>query len=211
MKFKNTSNLYKESDFHIDLDKIESKVIGYLDCKFNQDRNVYNPLTITGTLVANNCGFKNKILEIQGDYSYMNKLKLWDFLDQQNGYEVDESYYLSQEQLIKISKWKAYEKPLEKIVDNTHTHIGCLTTRSFDMTSSIKLVDTSGVDASNIDNVSPTGHNSRKVYDENEDHIGTVRHNNGNSQTIRTNARIRKLTPREAYRLMGLRDNEKGI
>ena len=160
--FKNISKLYSQTDFIINPPKRGGdNIIGKLPVKFNQDSYVYNPFTITNTLVSENCGFKNKILNIEGDFSNMQGLKVWDFLDQQNGYKVDEKYYLSEERLIAISKWNAFEKPLEKIMDNNSTHSGALTTRSFDMTSSIKL--------------------------------------------IKEKARIRKLTPREALRLMGLK------
>lgn len=40
------------------------------------------------------------------------KLKLWDMLDR----EVDDSYYLTDEQISKILSWKAHQKPFEKVL-----------------------------------------------------------------------------------------------
>ncbi len=123
------------------------------------------------------------------------KLKLWDFLDPQNGLKVDEKFYLSKERLEMISKWKAYEKPLEKIMDKQSAYTPTLTTRSFDMTSSIKLV---------IENIFPSNHHGGKIYS--PDNISTTfKHNNNNALHINENNRIRKLTPSEAFRLMGLK------
>lgn len=79
------------------------------------------------------------MISILGDYSYTFpnsiplKLKLKDLLEN----EVDEKYYLTSKQLKQISNWNAYEKPLDHLDDEL---VGTLTTRSGDMTSSIKLV-----------------------------------------------------------------------
>lgn len=101
---------------------------------------------------------------LEHDYKMLTPIKLEkrlkDFLEK----NVDEKYYLSQDKIDMITKWKCYEKPLEHVMNN-ESICGTITTRSGAECGGMKTVNV-------IDN------------------------------------RIRKLTPRECWRLMGFDDSD---
>jgi DNA (cytosine-5)-methyltransferase 1 len=103
-----------------------------------------------------------------------NGLRLKDFLED----EVDEKYYLSQENISSISSWKAYQRPFEKVygqesISPTLTARGSGEYHSGMITCSNSLNDTTNCEKEGLD-----------LY----------------------KLRIRKLTPKECWRLMGFRD-----
>lgn len=122
------------------------------------------------------------MLSILGNYSYSfpKPIPLELKLKDMLEDEVDEKYYLSDKQINDIQKWNTYEKPLEQIGRDTVT---TLTTRSGAYCSNMKLVP---IPIKNYEN-----------------------YIDGTITAIQTNnLRIRKLTPLECFRLMGVKDND---
>lgn len=108
-----------------------------------------------------------------------NGLRLKDFLEA----EVDEKYYLKDEKISKILNWKAYQKPFEK-VQGRNSIVPTLTARGAGKEhSGMITVDKDLENTTNLDN--------------------TLR-NNINANDFR----IRKLTPKECFRLMGFGDED---
>ena len=124
---------------------------------------------------------------------------------------VSEKYFLSQKQLDTIVNWNAYEKPLEKLKrTNTFNISPTLTTRTGDYDAGMILIYD----------------NTKKGYKEAKDgdgidissrmqsHRGTVQ--KGLAQTLLTTnsvgvvdkTNIRRLTPKESFRLQGLKDED---
>lgn len=107
-----------------------------------------------------------------------NGLRLRDFLEN----EVEEKYYLSQYKIKSIANWKAYQKPFERINGNN--------------------------------SISPT----LTARGAGEEHSGMITYSNKLEQTTNlqedclnkdiSDFRIRKLTPKECYRLMGFSDED---
>lgn len=107
-----------------------------------------------------------------------NGLRLRDFLEN----EVEEKYYLSQYKIKSIANWKAYQKPFERINGNN--------------------------------SISPT----LTARGAGEEHSGMITYSNKLEQTTNLQEdclnkdisvfRIRKLTPKECYRLMGFSDED---
>lgn len=156
------------------------------------------------------------MVSVLGNYKYTFpkpiplKLKLKDLLED----NVDESFFLSDKQINDIQQWNAYEKPLENMEKTDKANISpTLTTRSGAYAAGMILVknatkqgylearDGDGIDIS-----------SRMKH-----HRGTVQ--KGKTQTLTTmggetngvvskDLRIRKLTPRECGRLMGVKDED---
>lgn len=125
------------------------------------------------------------MVSILGNYKYNFPtpkpldLKLKDFLED----NVDESFYLSDKTIQRISNWKSFENPLKKVY-GANSIIGTITTRVAEsdlggLCSSAKLVGDNLEDTVNI-----------------KDSLDTL------------NFRIRKLTPRECLRLMGVKDED---
>lgn len=111
------------------------------------------------------------------------KLKLKDMLED----EVDEKFYLSESKIQKIANWKAYQKPFEK-VQGKNSIVPTLTARgageehSGMITYSENLEDTTNLQEECLK-------------------IGLFEDNS-------TDLRIRKLTPKECWRLMGFDDED---
>lgn len=148
------------------------------------------------------------MISILGDYSYTFpkpiplKLKLKDMLEE----NVDEKYFISDKQLNQIQNWNAYEKPLEHLEDEI---CGTLTTRSGAFAAGMKLTyDKQKEEVVIIGNYSPSGHNASRIVD--KEHLApTVMENHGTiTATQLSNLRIRKLTPKECFRLMGVKDED---
>lgn len=118
------------------------------------------------------------------------KLKLKDMLEE----TVDEKYYLSNEHLERITKWKSYQNPStnyrEIIKIKNATKKGYLEATSGD-----------GIDIS-----------SRMQYHRGnvqKETIQTIDCTGGEGHGVVTNdSRIRKLTPKECWRLMGFDDED---
>lgn len=131
--------------------------------------------------------------------------RLKDFLEK----DVDEKYYLSEEKLQMIGKWKCYEKPLEHMLEDDSI-VGTLTTRSGAECGGMKIYvnNKKGYDIA---------HNGDAIdfsYPSSKTRRGRVGH--GVCQTLPTqctqgvmdNYIVRKLTPRECFRLMGFDDKD---
>ena len=156
------------------------------------------------------------MVSILGDYSYSFppkqelKLRLKDMLED----KVDEKYYLSDKQIKDIQSWNAYEKPLENMEKVDKSNISpTLTTRSGAYAAGMILVKNATkkgyLEATEGDGVDIS---SRMEY-----HRGNVQ--KGKAQTLSTmggenvgvvsgDLRIRKLTPKECFRLMGVKDED---
>lgn len=131
--------------------------------------------------------------------------RLKDFLEK----DVDEKYYLTEEKLQMIGKWKCYEKPLEHMLEDDSI-VGTLTTRSGAECEGMKIYvnNKKGYDIA---------HNGDAIdfsYPSSKTRRGRVGH--GVCQTLPTqctqgvmdNYIVRKLTPRECFRLMGFDDKD---
>lgn len=171
------------------------------------------------------------MVSILGDYNYTFpkpitlKLKLKDMLENQ----VDEKYYLSDKTLEQISNWKSYQNPLDSVMGKESI--------SPTITTRIAESQDGGINASmkvycdelnkttnlRIKNATQKGYleategdgidiSSRMEY-----HRGTVQKDK--AQTISTmggenvgvmmnDLKIRKLTPKECFRLMGVKDKD---
>ena len=156
------------------------------------------------------------MISILGNYNYTFpkpiplKLKLKDMLED----NIDEKYFLSDKQINDIQNWSAYEKPLENMEKTEKNNISpTLTTRSGAYAAGMILVKNANskgyLEATDGDGVDISG---RMQY-----HRGTVQ--KGKTQTLSTmggenngvvldDLRIRKLTPKECFRLMGVRDED---
>jgi len=114
--------------------------------------------------------------------------------------EVDSKYFLSNESIDKIRKWKAQQNPLEDIETNYRKN-GCLTARgNSDMHSGMKLVIHNMQPRSGDPTKGGTGHLTRtdgKTYC-----LDT-----GQSNAVKYFGDIRRLTPIECERLQTVRDN----
>lgn len=154
---------------------------------------------------------------------------------------VDEKYYLTQQKIDMISKWKGFEKPLNKIMSK-NTICSTLTTRSGADCNSMKLIydgynsrirkdqNTIGTLTTNcgvgnirtgwkIITANKKGYDIAKdgdgidlSYPNSKTRRGRVGHGvaktipTSNSQGVVDGIRIRKLTPKECWRLMGFDD-----
>lgn len=154
------------------------------------------------------------MVSILGEYSYSFppkqelKLRLKDMLED----NVDEKYYLTEKQIEDIQHWQAYEKPLENMEKTDKNNISpTLTTRSGAYAAGMILVKNATakgyLEAKEGDGVDIS---SRMEY-----HRGTVQ--KGKAQTLTTQCdrgvvnkdlRIRKLTPKECFRLQGVKDED---
>jgi DNA (cytosine-5)-methyltransferase 1 len=151
------------------------------------------------------------------------KLRLKDMLED----EVDEKYYLSDDKIDKISHWKGFQKPFEK-VQGKNSIVPTLTARGAGeehngmITFSDNLENTTNLQeqclniksgANNLGvcvlgNYMPSGHESSRIID-NKGIAPTIKENHGTVNATQTNdLRIRKLTPKECWRLMGFDDED---
>ena len=140
------------------------------------------------------------MISILGEYSYKFpkkeplKLKLKDMLEE----EVDEKYFLSDKQIEDIKSWNAYEKPLEHLEDES---VGTLTTRSGAYCSSMKLIGT--YQFSKSDNFMKG--KDRFQQDKN---VSDTLQTSPKEGIVNSDLKIRKLTPKESFRLMGVKDED---
>lgn len=153
-----------------------------------------------------NGNFLNKAYQSPNTIPLVKKLK--DYLED----DVDEKYYLSDEKIKMISKWKCYEKPLEHIMTDESV-CSTLTTRSGAECGGLKLVTIRTANKKGYD-LATDGDGIDLAYPNSNTRRGRVGH--GVSKTIPTSDsqgvldgyRIRKLTPKECWRLMGFDDND---
>jgi DNA (cytosine-5)-methyltransferase 1 len=158
------------------------------------------------------------MVSILGNYSYTFpkpiplKLKLKDMLED----EVDEKYYLSEDKIHSISHWKAYQKPFEKVqgknsICPTLTARGAGEEHSGMITYSDYLEDTTNLQNELIglfdDTSSDNFAKGKRDYGYRKEY-GTLKCTPKYSIYKNTDLRIRKLTPREAFRLMGVKDED---
>ena len=156
------------------------------------------------------------MVSILGDYSYTFpkpiplKLKLKDMLED----NVDKKYYLSDKQIKDIQSWNAYEKPLENMEKVDKSNIGpTLTTRSGAYAAGMILVK----NATKQGYLEATTGDGKDISSRMEYHRGNVQKDKIQTLTtqcekdvgvVTSDIRIRKLTPREAFRLMGVKDED---
>lgn len=146
------------------------------------------------------------------DFDYPKPIKLEktlkDFLDP----NADEKYYLSNDKINMIAKWKCYEKPLDRVM-HSDSIVGTITTRSGAECGGMKLVTIKCANKQGYD-VAQDGDGIDLAYPNSNTWRGRVGH--GVSKTIQTSSiqgvlegeRIRKLTPLECWRLMGFSDDD---
>ena len=154
------------------------------------------------------------MVSILGEYSYTFpkpiplKLKLKDMLDD----NVNEKYYLSDKQIQDIQNWNAYEKPLENMEKTDKSNISpTLTTRSGAYAAGMILIKNAtkkgyleATDGDGIDLSMPNSETRRGRVQKDSIQTLTTQNNLG----VVSDLRIRKLTPRECFRLMGVKDED---
>lgn len=167
------------------------------------------------------------MVSILGDYSYTFpkpitlKLKLKDLLEE----DVDESFYLTDKQIQQISNWKSYENPLDKVMGN-ESLCPTVTTRIAEsqdggINASMKVYCESldGTTNIRIKNATKKGYLEAYpgdgVYTNTSTKRGTVQPQSIQTLTtfqdkgvVMNDLRIRKLTPKECFRLMGVKDED---
>lgn len=163
------------------------------------------------------------MISILGNYSYQFpkpiqlKLKLKDLLED----NVDKKYYITAKQIEDIKNWNAFEKPLENMEKNNKTNIApTLTTRSGAYAAGMILIkenEESFVERKYRNFYEENGYvpNMFNPYNEVEikENIPTLTTQCGSSTSssaclIKKNTGIRKITPKEAFRLMGVKDED---
>lgn len=134
--------------------------------------------------------------------------KLKDFLED----DVEEKYYLSKEKLDMISKWNCYEKPLSHI-KTEDSIIGTITTRSGAECGGMKVIAIKTANKKGYD-LAINGDGVDLSYPNSKTRRGRVGHEvcktitSNMLQGVVQNYRVRKLTPRECWRLMGFDDSD---
>lgn len=139
-------------------------------------------------------------------------LRLKDMLED----NVDEKYYLSEEKINKIANWKAFQKPFEKVqgknsIAPTLTARGAGEEHSGMITYCEDLEETTDLQEECMkiglfdDTSSDNFAKGKRDYGY-KDEYGTLKCNPKYSIYKSTDLRIRKITPREAWRLMGFSD-----
>ena len=142
------------------------------------------------------------MVSILGDYSYSFpnpiplKLKLKDMLEN----EVAEKYYLSDRQIKDIQSWNAYEKPLENMekIDKTDISPTLTTSGGNDRGVCVGTYQYSKSDKF------MNGKDRLQLGKEVSDTLQTT----PKEGVCYNDLRIRKLTPRETFRLMGVKDED---
>ena len=112
----------------------------------------------------------NNTFEFPKPYCLEKKLK--NFLEA----NVDEKYYLSDDQILKIVSWKAHQKPLEKVLGNK---------------SIVPTITARGAGAN---------HSGMLLYSDTLEYTSNLQN--------KDKPKIRKLTPKECFRLMGFYDED---
>ena len=131
---------------------------------------------------------------------------------------VDKEYYLTEKQISDIREWKAFEKPLDNAHKNSEKGISqTLTTRCGHYCAGMVLLEETKCSNPNyivkVGNYSPSGYENCDIIDS-KGISKTVMENHGSVQAIvekdlkENNVCIRKLTPRECFRLQGLIDSD---
>ena len=147
------------------------------------------------------------MVSVLGEYSYSFpryvklEKRLKDYLED----EVDEKYYLSDKQLEQISNWNAQQNPLENAKSVDDESVQCITAKSNTSMNSSMLLIKEKTDETICLNSKVNGKQPSlqdRIYD--IDGVSTAY-----MPSIATNnLRIRKLTPREVWRLMGISDED---
>ncbi|MBR5795290.1 MAG: DNA cytosine methyltransferase [Erysipelotrichaceae bacterium] len=136
------------------------------------------------------------------------KKKLKDFLE----INVDEKYYLNKEKLDMISNWQCYEKPLNHIKTDEGI-MGTITTRSGAECGGMKVIAIKTANKQGYD-LASNGDGIDLSYPNSQTRRGRVGHSisktitTSDFQGVMDNYRVRKLTPRECFRLMGFDDSD---
>lgn len=160
------------------------------------------------------------MVSILGDYNFNFKkyiglkYKLKDFLEK----DVDEKYYLTFKQIGEIEKWNAQQKPLENI-KGLEGIIPTTTTRSGAYAAGMTLVSEKNNKSIKIRKVTnnyieweETGKHDidcRAVFLDGVTTTTTTKPNNKVIEScFKDTLRIRKLTPRECFRFMGVKDED---
>ena len=166
--------------------------------------------------------------ECEQNFTFPLKQELTLRLKDMSENEVDEKYYLSEYKINSISHWKAYQKPFEK-VQGKNSIVPTLTARgageehSGMITYSDSLDNTTNLQDKCLNIKEATKKGYKEAYDGDSVNLEqpnskTRRGRVGNqvAQTLTTscnqgvvnNYRIRKLTPKECWRLMGFDDED---
>ena len=142
------------------------------------------------------------------------KLKLKDMLED----EVDDKYYLSESRIQKIANWRVYRKPFEKAQEKnsitpTLTARGAGEEHSGMITYSENLEDTTNLQEECLkvglfDDTSSNNFAKDKRDYGYRNEYGTLKCRPKYSIYKNTDLRIRKLTPKECWRLMGFDDED---
>lgn len=149
------------------------------------------------------------MVSILGDYVYnfppkqKLEIKLKDILEN----EVDEKYYLSDKQIKDIQNWNAYQKPLENMEQIDKTNISpTLTTRSGAYAAGMVLVKDECIGTYQFSKSDKfmQGKDRLQVGKKVSDTLQTT----PKEGIVFNNLRIRKLTPKECFRLMGVKDSD---
>lgn len=149
------------------------------------------------------------MVSILGDYVYnfppkqKLEIKLKDILEN----EVDEKYYLSDKQIKDIQNWNAYQKPLENMEQIDKTNISpTLTTRSGAYAAGMVLVKDECIGTYQFSKSDKfmQGKDRLQVGKKVSDTLQTT----PKEGIVFNNLRIRKLTPKECFRLMGVKDED---
>ena len=154
--------------------------------------------------------------EVVKDFEFPKPQELTSKLENIVEIEVDEKYYLSEEKINKIAHWKAYQKPFERVLGKnsivpTLTARGAGEEHSGMITYCDKLEDTTNLQEECMkiglfdDTSSDNFAKGKRDYGY-KDEYGTLKCNPKYSIYKSTDLRIRKITPREAWRLMGFSD-----
>lgn len=157
---------------------------------------------------------KHTVLERLDDFYFefpkpiLLEKKLKDILEK----DVDEKYYLSEDKLEMISNWQCYEKPLNHIM-STNSICKTITTRSGAECGSMKVVAIKTANKQGYD-LAQNGDGIDLAYPNSKTRRGRVGHSvaktlpTSDSQGVLDNYRVRKLTPKECWRLMGFDDSD---
>ncbi len=187
-------------------------------------------------LIATDYGIPQKrnrcfMVSILGEYSYTFpkpiplKLKLKDMLED----NVDEKYYLSDKTLAQISNWNSYQNPLDNVMGKESIS-PTITTRiaesqdgginasmkvyceNLEKTTNLRIRNATkqgyleATDGDGIDISSRMEYHRGNVQ---KDKIQTLTTSGGNDRgVVNSDLRIRKLTPKECFRLMGVKDED---
>lgn len=133
---------------------------------------------------------------------------LKDFLED----EVDEKYYLSEERVCKIYNWKAYQRPLERVLGK-NSIIPTLTARGGgEWHSGMIILGEKFENTTNVDRIIREQRCDEGLRFFKDNVCGAIRTiNSGGDKRvieIEPNFRIRRLTPRECLRLQGVSDRD---